>query len=75
MCSSWHCNPKIYKEDDKPIPFNDFFAKEIWKKDEERYNKLKNKGIKTIIIWENEYRNSGLDKSVENIINKINEKK
>jgi len=51
----WHANPKIYKKDDKPIPFNDKTSEDIWKSDKEKINLLERDfGIKTIVIWESD---------------------
>jgi hypothetical protein len=53
----WHCNPKIYKEDF----FNknkQMFAKEIWKRDEEKIENIQQRGFETLIIWEYDYKNN-----------------
>lgn len=52
----WHCNPKIYKIDEKinqhGILKN---VEDIWNRDKERYNILKNEfNIDTIVIWESD---------------------
>jgi len=50
----WHANPTKYKEDDI-IPVLNIKAKDIWDKDEKRYNNLKNNhNITTIVVWEND---------------------
>lgn len=59
---NFHANPKIYKENDNPNPFNKkITAKEIWENDNNRYKLLKEtRNINTIIVWESEY-NKGID--------------
>lgn len=37
----FHANPKIFKEEDKPIFFNDLTSKQIWDKDKEKIELLK----------------------------------
>lgn len=51
----WHMNPKIFKADDF-IKQSGVTAKEIWAKDEERLNFLRNhnKIDKVIVVWESE---------------------
>lgn len=53
----FHADPRIYKGDDKPNPYNkDVTAQSIWENDELRYKKLKEHDIETIVIWENDYK-------------------
>lgn len=53
----WHTNPNKYP-DDYIHNIIGLTAKQIREKDENRYKLLENKfGIKTYIIWENEYNN------------------
>lgn len=48
----WHANPSKYGENDI-IPILNIKAKDIWNKDQKRYDILKNKhNINTIVIWE-----------------------
>lgn len=58
----FHANPKKYKENDTPNPFNkELSAKEIWISDQKRYEMLqKVRNINTIIVWESEY-NEGIN--------------
>lgn len=70
----WHANPKIYKPQDKPFPFQkDITSQEIWEKDEKKNNFLKTKLKKLIIIWESELYRDGIDHTIVNIIKQINE--
>ena len=51
----WHCNPKKYDKD----YFNGrkkMFAKEIWKKDNEKKLLAKEKGFNFLVIWEADYK-------------------
>ena len=50
----FHMDPRFFKVDD----FNQMVgltSEQIWKKDEERMNIIKNNGYQTLIIWENDY--------------------
>jgi len=72
----WHCNPSIYKADDKPLTFLemntiDYCAKTIWDKDEKRINFLKTKLTDVIIIWERDLINKGLYVIVNELFEKI----
>lgn len=54
----FHANPNIFKSDDKPNPFNNETANEIWEKDEEKIKLLEREhNIKTITIWESNLPN------------------
>jgi hypothetical protein len=65
----WHANPKIYNEK-SVLNFpgkNQFTAKQIWHKDNDRLKQIVNKeGIPVIIIWESDYK-----KHLSQIIQKI----
>ena len=56
----FHADPRYYKEDDRPNPFDQSLtSKDIWAHDKERYDYLlKEHGIKTIVVWEEDYRNN-----------------
>lgn len=56
----FHADPRYYKEDDKPNPFDQSLtSKNIWAHDKERYDYLlKEHGIKTIVVWEEDYKNN-----------------
>ena len=58
----FHANPKIFKADDTPNPwFPEKTSKEIWESEAKRIDLLeKTMGTKTIVVWENDYRN-GID--------------
>ncbi|NDF16565.1 MAG: hypothetical protein EB079_01155 [Verrucomicrobia bacterium] len=70
----WHANPKKYKPNDKPYPFQkDLMAKEIWEKDRIKNDFLKTKLNKLIIIWESDLYKEGIEQTVNKIIKEINE--
>ena len=56
----FHADPRYYKEDDRPNPYDkSILAKDIWDHDKERYDYLlKEHGIKTIVVWEEDYKNN-----------------
>jgi len=67
----WHANPKFYKENDMILNYK---AKDIWKKDKERINRLRNipdgrfpKEYNVIIVWQDDYQ-----KDKELILSEIN---
>jgi hypothetical protein len=52
----WHANPDIYEPNDKPNPFTDKTAAEIWVSDEIKIQTLKkHRNIDTKIVWEKDY--------------------
>lgn len=53
----FHANPKIYKDPNKILNIYGkvLTVKEIWEKDKRRTELLKERGIKTIIVWESDY--------------------
>jgi len=68
----WHCNPIIYSANDIiKFPGNVITeAKNVWIKDEKKYNFAKNKGFNLIIIWEKDYNNGMVDfKKLKEILN------
>ena len=52
----YHANPELYKEIDKPNPFHDKTAKEIWAIDEDKKSIAEKNGFKELVIWEKDYR-------------------
>ena len=50
----WHANPKIYLENDRPNPFNNLTAKQIWDKDNKKKIFAENKGFSLIYVWESD---------------------
>lgn len=55
----WHCNPEKYSPDDiVKFPNRTISAKDKWKEDNIKLNLAKNNGFRTIIVWENDYRNN-----------------
>lgn len=67
----WHQNPKLYDKSHKNNT-NNCVAEEIWKKDKQRINDLKECGIETFVIWESE--KDDINKK-EEIVKLINDKK
>lgn len=57
----WHANPLKYKAKDKPCPYSEDTAEEIWERDKIRHNFIESKGIKVIRIWESEYKSKDFD--------------
>jgi len=52
----WHMNPNKYNENDIN-PVTKLYAKDIWKKDNQRINDLKSLGYNVKIIWEHDWYN------------------
>lgn len=65
----WHANPKKYKEDDLVISFlsKKMFAKDIWKREERRNNKIYDDGYKLLIIWDN-HTKKYWDETIDNCL-------
>ena len=52
----WHANPKIYKCDEYPNPYNKkLSASDIWEHDRIKNNIMIESGYKVFVIWESEY--------------------
>jgi hypothetical protein len=51
----FHANPRLYNKEDIPLKFIGESAEEIWKKDEIKNKKAKDKGYDLKIIWESDY--------------------
>ena len=67
----WHCNPLIYKEDF----FNknkQMFAKDIWKRDNEKIVSIQQRGYEVLVIWEKDYNNNK-KQTIQDCIDFINE--
>lgn len=70
----WHANPDIYESEDITFPFkNNLKASDIWEKDKIKNDFLKTKLEKLIIIWENDIKRDGLEKSINKILKEIYE--
>ena len=70
----WHANPKIYNENDRPNPYTNVTAKEIWNYDELKIKKLKKEGYLFLIIWESDYnknKEAETNKCIEFIKNNL----
>lgn len=62
----WHCNPEKFNEDYKHKM--GLSAKEIWDKDDNRFNDIKEEGFQLLVIWELEFtkdREATLNKCIE----------
>lgn len=57
----WHANPSKYKAEDRPCPYSEATAKEIWEKDKIRQDFIESQGIKVVRIWESEYTSKDFD--------------
>ena len=69
----FHANPKFFKENDTPNPFNkNLTSKEIWKNEKQRIDILKKEhNINTIVVWEYDYdKTLDITEFINNIINK-----
>lgn len=66
----FHGDPRIFEATSHPNPFvKDMTAKDIWENDNNRYSKLNELyGIKTYVIWENDYPTMDLEKFINDII-------
>lgn len=52
----WHGNPKIFKENDNPNPYNkELTAKQIWEEDQNKLEKAKLNGYDVLVVWQDEY--------------------
>ena len=62
----WHCNPLIYKDEEKKIRRGSkkYSVKSIRKIDEFRLNFFKENGYSVMVVWEDNYR-----KNKEKVIN------
>jgi len=54
----WHANPRLYKKNDKPNPYNNLSSKEIWNYDNKKINEAKKEGYEMLIIWEIDFKNN-----------------
>lgn len=52
----FHGNPKVYRRSDRPHPFTDKTANELYKATMRRERRLRALGYTVISIWESEYR-------------------
>ena len=53
----WHCNPKLYDENFYN-KVKQLYAKDIWEYDKTKIDLCDKYNIKTLTIWESEYRNN-----------------
>lgn len=68
----FHANPKIYKINDRPNPFNrEITAGEIWEYDKHKIKVAKKeRDFDVIVIWEYDYKNN-LDSCIKKVVNEI----
>ena len=64
----WHANPIIYKSED--IILKGLYAKDLWKKDEQKKKKVESKGYKIYYLWESEI-NKMSDDNIITFLHKI----
>ena len=68
--TNFHADPRFFNETDNPNPFNKTItAKEIWDNDNHRINSLLELGIKTIRVWESDYKKKSFD--INELVKKI----
>jgi very-short-patch-repair endonuclease len=60
----FHGNPDIYRNTDKPNPYNDLTCEQIWIEDAEKQAIIKNLGFDVLVIWEKDY-NEKPDETIE----------
>jgi len=66
----FHGNPNKFKEYDTPHPFRkNILAKDMWEKDNLKYNVALTNGYQVLVIWESEYKSKGKNNK-EKIIKK-----
>jgi very-short-patch-repair endonuclease len=71
----WHANPEKYNEED----FINYRGKgrisvvDIWKKDEIKYNAIKEQGFELLVIWETDIKNDRQNvlQKCENFLNGV----
>lgn len=56
----YHADPRFYKPTDQPIKFNGEMstAQEIWDRDKERMDTLKELGYEVMIVWETDFHSN-----------------
>lgn len=55
----FHANPLFYQDQDRPNPYSDSLTSlDIWNKDKEKILNLSELGVKTMVVWESEYKNN-----------------
>lgn len=52
----YHANPKMFKPSDKPNPFHNKTAEELWKIDEDKKIIAERNGFEEFVVWEKDYR-------------------
>jgi very-short-patch-repair endonuclease len=61
----FHANPSVYKARSHPCPFNQkITAKQIWKYDKNKFDNLKQKGYKVLVVWSSKYE-KGKEKMIK----------
>lgn len=69
----YHADPRFYKATDQPIKFNGEMstAQEIWDRDKERMDTLKELGYEVMIVWETDFR-SNTEKVIDECVAFLN---
>lgn len=52
----FHANPLFYTETDKPNPYTQLTAEQIWQFDKSKYDMAISKGFQGIVVWEHDYK-------------------
>jgi very-short-patch-repair endonuclease len=68
----YHANPSLFLESDRPHPFKELTAKELWILDDIKNDIAKANGFEVLVIWESEYKKNKkeiLNKCVEFLYN------
>jgi hypothetical protein len=66
----FHCDPKIWKPEDRPFKANQITASFIWQRDADRIRNLESRGYHVIVVWEQDYRTNPED-TVEKVVTTI----
>ncbi len=69
--SIYHADPRLFKCDDQPNPFNSLKSEDIWNIDKMRIEILKSLNYDILIIWELDYKNNK-ELVMNNVINFLN---
>ena len=59
----WHADPTVYKAED--VVHHKITAKQIWERDAERINRLKDDGYEVMIVWQKEFSKDKIGKCIE----------
>jgi G:T-mismatch repair DNA endonuclease (very short patch repair protein) len=68
----FHGNPKMFKPYDKPNPYNDLYAKDIWEYDFKKRKCLEELSFKVFYVWESDFMNNK-EETVNQVLKQIKE--